>query len=172
MEGWAGTPYGSEIRAGGPGVRGFAARAQRQQEPAVGRELADGVIAIVGTVDSLIRPDEDTVRPCEQPFSPRGQPCAVAVKDQHRMGTAVEDVDAVPPVGGHGGDFRPAPAIGQFGPRIIRFIAKDTAVFVWHGGLGCRVTHEHFPLFALAATWLSRPAIPATATRYPQRQGT
>src|SRR5438309_1217395 len=116
MERWAGTPYRSEVRAGGPGVRGLAARAQAQQELAVGRELADCVVAIVGTVDSIIRSDENAMRPCEQPLSPRGQPSAVPVKDQHRMGTAVEDVDAIPAVGGHGGDFRPAPAIRQFGP--------------------------------------------------------
>src|SRR5215471_11999725 len=104
MERRAGPQDGSKIGARGAGVRRLAARPQSQQQPAVGSELADGVVAIIGTEDSAIGPNEDTVWPREQTFAPCCQPSAVAVKHQHRMGAAVENVDTILRIGGNSGD--------------------------------------------------------------------
>ena len=74
--------------------------AQRQQQFAVGRELANGVVEIVGAVDDIvralaIRPDRDAVRPHEQTLAPRTQEGAVRSEDADRMLAAVKDVNAV-----------------------------------------------------------------------------
>jgi hypothetical protein len=57
------TDDGAVVHTGGTGIRGLAARAQRQQQPAVGGKLADGVVEIVGAIDGVIWSDENAMRP-------------------------------------------------------------------------------------------------------------
>src|SRR5262249_49081739 len=148
-----------------------AARAQGQQQPAVRSKLPDGVVAIIGTEDGIIRPDEDAVWPRKQAFTPRGQPSAVAVKHQDRVGAAVENVDAVARIGGHGGDLCPGPAIRQLRPAIMRLVAKDTAIIVPRSGTDRGITQECTPLCPCdfsSGSWGSASAIPAgTRNRNP-----
>src|SRR5262249_5440407 len=63
MEGGAGAPDRAVINARGAGVGGPATNPERQEQPAVGREGANGVVKIVGAVDGVVRTDEDAMGP-------------------------------------------------------------------------------------------------------------
>src|SRR5215471_1809310 len=61
----AGTHDGAVVHAGRAGVRRFAADTESQQKLAVGCELADAVIGVVGAIDGVVGADEETMRPRE-----------------------------------------------------------------------------------------------------------
>src|SRR5579859_3028991 len=71
VEWWTGPQDSAKVHAGGTGVGCLAAGAQREEEPAIGRELADGVIHVVGTPDGIVGTAGDPVRPGEQAIAPR-----------------------------------------------------------------------------------------------------
>src|ERR1700741_1859104 len=64
-----------------------------------------------------------TLRAGEQALAPTLQEIAVAVEHDHRMGPAVEDIDAVLAVDGDGSDIGQLPAVGQLGPAFDDAIA-------------------------------------------------
>src|SRR5260370_31969379 len=61
----AGSNDGAEVHAGGPSVRMLAPRSKSHQQLAVRRELADGVVEIIGAIDSVVWTNENAVRPGE-----------------------------------------------------------------------------------------------------------
>ena len=107
--------------------RGLVGHADGQQHLAVGRDLADRVVAVVGAVERVVAVDMDAVRAAEQAFAPRAQEVAVAVEHHHRMLAAIEDIDVVLAVDGHGGDVAELPAVGQLGPVLDHAITMLAA---------------------------------------------
>src|SRR5262249_52037071 len=63
----------AKVHAGGTCVGCLSAGAQGKERLTVRRELADGVIHVIGTPDAIIRADRDTVRPDELALTPRGE---------------------------------------------------------------------------------------------------
>src|SRR5712672_1531671 len=59
----------------------------------------------------------------EQAFAPACDEIAQAVEHHHRMGAAIEDVDAVLAVDRHGGDVGKVPAVGQLSPILHDAVA-------------------------------------------------
>src|SRR6185437_3671922 len=103
--------------------RGLARHAELQEQRALEGELAHGVVAVIGAVDRVVGPDMDAMRAHEQPFAPAAQEIAVAVEHDHRMGAAIEDIDAVLAVDGDAGDFAVSPALGKLAPALDDAIA-------------------------------------------------
>src|SRR5207253_672879 len=62
--------------------------------------------------------DMKAMRAMEQALAPALDEVAVAVQDDHRMGAAVEHVDAIPAVDGDGGDILEVPAVRQRRPIL------------------------------------------------------
>ena len=69
--------------------------ADRQQHLAVDRALAHGVVAVIGAIEIVVGVDVQPMGAVEQAFAPAPEEIALAVQHHHRMGAAVEDVDAV-----------------------------------------------------------------------------
>ena len=98
--------------------------AQRHQELAVGRELAHGVVEVVGAPDMVVPVDEDAVRARENALAPGIQEAAVLVEHDHRMGAAIEDVDPVLGIDGDARDLDERPALGQLLPAFQDLVLK------------------------------------------------
>ena len=96
--------------------RGLVGHADGQQDLALGGDLANRMVAVVGAVEVVVAVDMDAVGAAEQAFAPRAQEIAVAVEHHHRMLAAIEDVDAVLAVDGDGRDIAELPAVGQLAP--------------------------------------------------------
>src|SRR5262245_13476261 len=99
---------GSRHRAGVltvvAGIRGFIHGAQREQQLALGRELAHGVIAVVGAVQHLVRPHRDAVGAVgELTLPPRAQELALLVVDDDRMIAAADQEHAILAIDGDPG---------------------------------------------------------------------
>ena len=107
----------AHVAAGTPG------NPDRQQDLAVERALADRVVAVVGAVEQLIRPDMDAVGALEHALAPGPQEVAVAVEHDHRVFAAVEDIDVVVAVDAHRADLLQAPSVGQLAPALLDPIA-------------------------------------------------
>jgi hypothetical protein len=73
----------------------FAGDADGQQDLAVQRALANGMVSVVGQPDRVVRRHEHAVRPRENALAPGAQQVALAVEHAHRMLTAIEGVDVV-----------------------------------------------------------------------------
>src|SRR5712691_5080815 len=70
--------------------------AQGHEQLAIQRKFLHRVYAIIHTVDHIIRADMDAMRAgAEQALAPGAQEVAVAIKDDHRVLAAVEDVHVV-----------------------------------------------------------------------------
>jgi len=74
--------------------------------------------AIVRAPDRAVRRHVDTVRPVKIPSPQERREIAVAVEHHHRMGTAIEDVDAVALVHADRGDVAELPARRQLSPAL------------------------------------------------------
>ena len=84
------------IVAGVAGVRRRARRADHHQQLAVGRELADRVVAVVDAEERAVGRDRQTVSPRrEHALRERGDEAAVRLEDQHLRVESRQDVDAV-----------------------------------------------------------------------------
>src|SRR5262249_3512297 len=68
--------------------------------------------------------DKDAVGPEEDSLAPGSQEPAIAIEDDQRMLSPVEDIYAVARVGGDGGHFVEAPAVRKLLPPDERLIAK------------------------------------------------
>src|SRR5215471_500845 len=70
--------------------------AQGHEQLAIQGKFLHRVYAIIHTVDHIIRADMDTMRTgAEHALAPGAQEVAIAIKDNHRVLTAVEDVHVV-----------------------------------------------------------------------------
>jgi predicted aminopeptidase len=100
----------------------FAGDAECQQHLALERALADGVVAIVGQPDRIVRRHEDAVCTREKSFSERAEEIAVAVEHDHRVFAAIENIDVVVIVYADAADFLKRPVWRQFRPVLHRFV--------------------------------------------------
>src|SRR5213594_1317855 len=72
-----------------------AGDAERQQHLAVQRAVPDGVVAVIGQPDRVVRGHVDAVRPTKHPFAPGTQKIAVPVEHDHRVLAPIERVHPV-----------------------------------------------------------------------------
>ena len=85
--------------------RWLAGDAKCQQHLSRERALADGMVAVIGEPDCVVWRHEHAVGARELPFPERAQEVAVAIEDDHRMGTSIEDVDVIVLVHADAADF-------------------------------------------------------------------
>jgi hypothetical protein len=105
-------------------IRGrFARHADLQQHPAFEGHVTDGVIAVVGAPQRVIRRDMDAVRAGEQALAPGSQEIAGAIEDDHRMLAAAEDIDVVAAIDTDRGDLAIGPSGGKRAPVLDHFVA-------------------------------------------------
>ena len=103
--------------------RRFAGNADRQQDFAVERALADRVVGVVSQPDRVVRRHEHAVRPRKDPLAPGAQQIALAVKDAHRVLAAVEGIDIVVFIDPDRRDIGVELHAGrQFGPAVIDLV--------------------------------------------------
>src|SRR5436305_1393464 len=81
------------------------------------------MVAIISAVEVIVGVDMEPVRAVEEALAPARDEVAVAVEDHHRMGAAVEHIDAIAAVNGNGGDIAEIPAVWQLGPILNHAIA-------------------------------------------------
>src|SRR5207247_8041314 len=78
---------------------GRVQRAERSEQLALRRELADGVVAVVGRPHGAVRRDRDAVRAVrEVTLAPRAQEGAFLIVGDDRMVAAADQEDALPAV--------------------------------------------------------------------------
>ena len=107
--------------------------ADGQQHLAVDSAFAHGVVAVVGAIEIVLGVDVQPMRAAEQAFAPALDEIAVAVEHHHRMGAAVEDIDAVVAVDRDGGDVGEIPAVRQLCPVLHHAVAMlARAENGWH----------------------------------------
>ena len=108
------------------GVRRLVPDAQRHPQVSLERELADGMVNIVGAVDRPVAGDPDTVRPAEDTLTPRRHEAPWRSKTITGCGlrlntyTRSERVNCQPP------DIGERIARRQLGPTIDQFVGMVT----------------------------------------------
>src|SRR5215475_6122208 len=110
-------------------------RANGKQELALRGELADRVVAVISTVDGVVRADMDGMGPAgEEPFTPRTQEIALTIENDNRMLAACDQVDIVLGVDIDPRHFDIAPALWELAPVLHRFICIRAATqhYAWH----------------------------------------
>src|SRR5580692_4492247 len=90
--------------------RRFAWDAEFEQHLAVERNLAHEVAAIVGQEHRVVGRYVDAMRPWILTLAPRAQEIALAVEDDHRVLTPIEDIDVVVTVDADPSDLLEGPA--------------------------------------------------------------
>ena len=91
---------------------------------AVERALPDGVVAVVRTVQGVVRPGSDPVSTAEHTLSPRLDEVAVLVEDDHRVVAPAEDVHVVLGVGDDARHFPPADPGRRLLPADNHFVRE------------------------------------------------
>src|SRR5258706_9318088 len=122
--------FGRE-RSMGTAVEGLAAHERRrlvrdadgQQPLAVGRALAHRMVAIIGAIEIILGVDVQTMRAVEQAFAPACDEIALAVEHDHRVGAAIEDIDAVLAVDRDRCDISEIPVLRQLRPILHHAVA-------------------------------------------------
>jgi hypothetical protein len=71
------------------------------------------MVAVIGAVEMIVGVDMQAVRAAEQAFAPASDEIALAVEHNHRVGAAIENVDAVLAVDRDGSDIGEIPALRQ-----------------------------------------------------------
>src|SRR5688572_4707606 len=144
-------------------VEGFAAKTLRwlvgiangKQEFALRGELADGMIAIIRTVDRAVGADVNSVgASAEQPLTPRPQKIPLAVEDDNRMLAARNEINVILRVDVNSRHLDIPPAIRQLSPTFGRCIGVLSASqeCTCHGISFLACSLETFPLPANAVT--------------------
>src|SRR5207249_3362053 len=106
-------------------VRGRVQRAERSEELALRRELADGVVAVVGRPHGAVRRDRDAVRAVrEVTLAPRAQEGAFLIVGDDRMVAAADQEDAVLAVHGHARDVAMLEPLRQLLPALDDLVAE------------------------------------------------
>ncbi len=103
--------------------RRLVRNADRQQHLAVGGAFAHGMVAVVGAVKLVVGVDMQAMRTAKQAFAPVRDEISVAVEHDHRMLTAVEDIDAVLAVDRDGSDVGELPSRRQLRPVFHHAVA-------------------------------------------------
>ena len=116
-----------------------AGHAERHQHLAFQRAASDGVAAVVGEVERLVRADMDAVGARIFSLTPGPQEIALAVEDDHRVLAAVEHIDLVLAVDRYGRDIAKLPSVGQLRPVL------DDPITVLAAAQNCR--HEALSSF-------------------------
>ena len=125
------------------GVRRLARLAERHQFFAVGRELVNRVVLVVGEPQVVFTVDEDAVRPLEHALAPGIEEFSFLVEDDDRVLAAIEHVNAVVRIAGNArhfdeaGTFRRADPFDQrnsekwreMGQSALARIAESAGVF-------------------------------------------
>ncbi len=88
-------PSGANERLAAHIGRRLAGDADGQQHLAVERAVSDGVVAVVGEPESVVRRHVDAVRAAKHPFAPGAQEVALAVEHDHRVLAPIEGVHPV-----------------------------------------------------------------------------
>src|ERR1044071_6416289 len=78
--------------------------------------FADGMVAVIGAIERVVRPDMQTVGAVEQRLAPGIEQVSIAVEDHHRVLAAIEHIDPVLPIDGDRSDVSEAPTRRQFCP--------------------------------------------------------
>src|SRR5262245_4834501 len=92
-------------------------RANGKQELALRGELADRVVAIIRTVDGVVRADVDGMGPArEESFAPRTQEVAFTIEHDNRMLAAGDQVNIILGVDIDPRHFNIAPALWELVP--------------------------------------------------------
>jgi hypothetical protein len=95
------------------------------QQAAFGRELAHGVITVVGGEDGPVRGDIDAMRAHgEIALAPGAQEIALPVIDNHRVLAATDQVDTVLLIVGNAGDVAMREALGQLLPALDHLVVS------------------------------------------------
>ena len=123
---------GADRRVGRP-VEGLAALQRGglvgitdgQEQLALRRELPGGVMQVVGEPDGAVGADVDAVGAPNLSLTPRAQELALAVEDDDRMRTPVEDPHVVLRVDGDARGLDVGPALGQATPTFHRTELHD-----------------------------------------------
>ncbi len=97
--------------------------ADRQQHFAVGRAFPHRVVAVIGAIEIVLGVDVQSMRAIEQAFAPARDEIALAVEYHHRVGAAVEDIDAVLAVDRDRGDVCEIPSLRQLRPILHHAVA-------------------------------------------------
>ena len=101
-----------------------AAGAPEDAARLVGELAAQGVVAIIGQPEGVVRGHVQAVGAAEHALAPRAQKVAVAIEHDHRVRAAIERVDAVLPVDAHRGHVGvELAARRQLGPVVDDLVA-------------------------------------------------
>lgn len=104
--------------------RRLAGHAQLQEQLALRSEFAHGMVAVVAAVEHVVGADVQAVGVAEHPLPPGPQKVPLAVEHDHRVGAAIEYIDAVLPVHRDGAGVAHVPALRQVAPVHVHFVAK------------------------------------------------
>ena len=93
--------------------------AHGHQQLALGRELAHGVIAVIGAEDRAVGMNTDAVRAVSEiAFAPGAYEIAFLVVNDHRVFAAADEIHAVLAVDGHPRHVAVSVALGQLLPSL------------------------------------------------------
>src|SRR5438105_4417457 len=110
--------------------------ADGQENLAIGRAFAHGVVAVIGAIEIVFGIDGEPMRAGEHPLAPACDEITLAVEHDHRMDAPVEDVDAVLAVdcnGSHIGEFPPLRQLRPVFHHAVTMLARaesDRHVFL------------------------------------------
>ena len=111
---------------------GLAADTQRPQHLPVQSTFSDRVVAIVGTINSIIRSHGDAVGPGEHSLAPGAEKVALAIEHDHRVLSPVEGVNVILGVGADGGNFFEAPSIRESAPAFCYLVGVSFRAQCYH----------------------------------------
>jgi hypothetical protein len=81
------------------------------------------VVAVIGAIEIILGINVQPMRAVEQAFAPARDEIALAVEHHHRVGAAIEDIDAVFAVDRDRGDVGEVPALRQLRPILHHAVA-------------------------------------------------
>ena len=113
--------------------RRSAGTSDGEQDRSLERALPDGVVAVVGEVDRVVRAHRHRVGPREEALAPGALEASVAVEDDHGVRAAGEHKDAVSAVHPDAGDLPEGPPLGEPGPVLYHLEDELAAAHPRHG---------------------------------------
>ena len=107
-------------------VHNISTDADGQEHLAIGGALAHRVVAVVGAIKTVVRVNVQPMRAAKQAFAPTPDEIAVAIQHDHRVLTAIEDIDTVLAVDRNRCDIGELPAVRQLRPVFHHAVAVFT----------------------------------------------